>query len=269
MEGTLPLTQSSTVPPSGIVVRPPQKRQEQKNNSPSHFDVFVADKGPIILGGTAGAITGFFTATPLAKYFIKRGFDESFNAVARRADDLKAIFFEDLSSKEFSKIIKRLQKDHIMAQEVAEIVAAKLPESLKIIGFDENQTKVIMEKHVNPIVKYIKDVKFKDLKENEIEKLRVSMASESKNIFLFLSKFFGIKGKDNEETIALTRKRVLGDLNKFGKKSQVVMNPIKNELIEKYVKATTKYKITAAILGGLSLAGIVGIFKPTPKFHQD
>ncbi len=269
MESTLPLNQNSAVQnrrnlPSQNSA-PVQSRVPQK----SSFDAFMADKGPVLAGLGTGAVTGFFAATPIAKYFVKREVDESFNAISQRAEDLKSLFFQDLPQKEYLKVVKRLQKDQLMVEEVAGVVVSKLPESLKIIGLNEEQSKLIMEKSVNPFVKYLKDVKFKKLTPDEIEKLRLDSKEGNKSIFLVLSKFLNVQGKNPDDTANLTRQKILKDLEMFGKKSQKAFNPIKDELIDRYVKATGKYKVIASILGGLSFAGIVAIVKPTPKNYRN
>lgn len=261
MDATLPLTPNNTVQNRKVFLPQSQKELRQK----SSFDVFIYDKGPVLLGAAVGAATGYFGTTPIAKYFVKRSVDESLNVVSQRADDIKSIFFKDLSKKEFLKTVERLQKDQVKAEEIATVISSKIPESLKIMGLDEEQSKVLIEKNIEPVINWLKNMELKKLTPEQIEEIRLKSTHQTKEFFEFIGNSLNIKGKDSDETVKIIRDRIIKKLDIFGKKSQNALNPIKDKLIDKYIKATVKYKVIASVLCGLSLAGIVSIVKPLPK----
>lgn len=234
-------------------------------------DEFISGKGPLLIAGTAGAVGGWFSATPLAKYFAKKKIDSSIDKSVENIKDVRKFLFNDMPKEEFLSLYNKfeniIKKDDNLAKKICE----KIPEALKKLGLDEKHIKFVEEN-----IKKVSDIKIKPTPE-EIENMRLAFAEIRKNASSAINEmrssvmnnekvgaFFDKLGI-NEEAFKTVQEKVPAVLNNIETKSKDALSSIRDLVVDNYVKIPSKYKAVSAILGGLSLAGLVAIVKPSPK----
>lgn len=225
-------------------------------------DEFITGKGPLLIAGTAGAIGGWFSATPLAKYFANKKIDSSIDKSIENLKDVKKLFFEDLSKEEFSNLYGKLQTIVEKNDDFNKKLLAKIPECLKKFGIGEEQVKFIEES-----IKKIPDFKIK-LKPEQLEAFRLKLPEIRKIIKskTDIEAFLRDSGISiDEEALNTIKEKSSKFFNNIETKSKDALAPLKDLIVDNYVKIPAKYKAVSAIVGGLSLAGITAIIKPSPK----
>ena len=255
--------------------QPQVKPAAQKEDS---FEL-TSGKKPVLIAGAVGAIGSGFGINPIAKYIankkIDKGIDTFLNLISKdiTVEDLKLMANDGVISKFFEEetLIKSGLSEEV-AKKTSDDFKKLLENPTEIEEFVKNTNKgknrsilgsmlANMDEEVlkklgisNEIISEINEKHLKGI-ESGVEGRRIWQESD------YTPEYREALKKAEDEIYELIPKN--SDAIKAHFKE--VLNPTKESLIEQFVKVSGKYKAIAAVVGGLSLAGLVAMIKPSDK----